>query len=198
MVGNLQSESHVGGFQRGCCPQISANNASKPFEILIGLRQKGLVGEYIEQFEQYAGFLKGIQQDYLIGIFLNGLKEDIKAEVKLYEPKNLAELMMKAQMVEQKVRVASKGGSFTVQRQNTTYRQLPSTRSYSKEGESSVGFPNSTRGSGESCGSVSTVNISPAGPQQRGAPFRKLSQEELQDKIKKGLCFRYDEKFGPN
>lgn len=57
------------------------------------------MGEYIEQFEQYDGLLKGIQQDYLMGSFLNGLKEEIKAEVKLYEPKNLTEIMMKAQMV---------------------------------------------------------------------------------------------------
>lgn len=32
------------------------------------------------------GFLKRIPKDYLVGIFLNGLREDIKAEVKLYDP----------------------------------------------------------------------------------------------------------------
>lgn len=36
------------------------------------------------------------EQDYLIVIFLSDLKEEIKAEVKINEPKNLAELMMKA------------------------------------------------------------------------------------------------------
>lgn len=61
------------------------------------------MADYIEQFEQYASFLKGNQQDYLIGIFLNGLKEDIKVEVKLYEPSNLVKLMRKAQMVEEKI-----------------------------------------------------------------------------------------------
>ncbi|WVY98099.1 hypothetical protein V8G54_030250 [Vigna mungo] len=55
-----------------------------------------------EQFEQYAGLLKGIEQNYLIGILLNGFKEEIKSEVKLHDPSNLAELMMKAQMVEGK------------------------------------------------------------------------------------------------
>ncbi|XP_022643204.1 uncharacterized protein LOC111242769 [Vigna radiata var. radiata] len=161
-----------------------------PFEVLLGLRQTGPIGKYIEQFEQYAGFMKGMQQDYLVGIFLNVLKEDIKAEVKLYEPQNLA------QMVEEKVRVITKGDSLTVQLQSNTYRQLPPTCSYSKEGGNSVCFTNSNRGSGESSGCVSTINSSPVGTQQRGTPFRKLSQEELQDKIKKGLCFRCDEKFG--
>ncbi|XP_022638797.1 uncharacterized protein LOC111242018 [Vigna radiata var. radiata] len=139
-----------------------------PFEILIGLCQTGQVGEYIEQFEQYARFMKGMQQDYLVDIFLNGLKEDIKAEVKLYEPHNLAELMMKAQMVEEKVRVTTKGDSLTVQLQSNTYRQLLLTHSYSKEGGNSVGFTNSDRGSGESSGCVNTINSSPAGTQQGG------------------------------
>lgn len=56
-----------------------------PFEILIGLTQSGTVEEYIEQFEQYVGFLKGIRQDYLTDTFLNGLKDKIRVEVKLYE-----------------------------------------------------------------------------------------------------------------
>jgi len=80
-----------------------------PFEILLGLKQTGQVEEYIENFEQYAGFLKNVEQDYLVGIFLNGLTEGIKAEVKLHEPKCLAELMMKAKMVEEKIRVMVMG-----------------------------------------------------------------------------------------
>lgn len=64
--------------------------------------------DYIEQFEQYVGFLKGIDQDYLVDIFLNRLKRDIKAEVKPYEPTNLVELTMKTQMVEENVRVTTK------------------------------------------------------------------------------------------
>ena len=34
------------------------------------------------------------------------------------------------------------------------------------------------------------------GLRQQGVPFRKLSDAELQDKMRKGLCFRCDEKFG--
>ncbi|WVZ14456.1 hypothetical protein V8G54_012022 [Vigna mungo] len=166
-----------------------------PFELLIGLRQSGLVEEYIEQFEQYAGFLKGIPQDYLVGIFLNGLKEEIKAEVKLYEPNNLLELMMKAQMVEEKVRIISKGGPSHVLRNNNVTKPISMTRSYSKDEGSSLGFTNSNSGRGESSASAGTFR---SVNQSNRAPFRKLSQEEIQDKVKKGLCFRCDEKFGPN
>lgn len=55
--------------------------------------------------------MKGIERDYLIGIFLNGLKEDIKAEVKLYKSINLVKLMMKAQVVEEKNQSYSKIGT---------------------------------------------------------------------------------------
>lgn len=44
--------------------------------------------------------MKGMPQDYLVGPFFNGLKNEIKAEVKLYDSKNLAKLIVKAQMVE--------------------------------------------------------------------------------------------------
>jgi len=40
---------------------------------------------------------------------LNGVRDDIKVEVKLYDPTTLAELIMKAQMVEEKISVLSKG-----------------------------------------------------------------------------------------
>lgn len=58
----------------------------------------------------------------MVVIFLNGLKEDIKAEVKLYEPNNFAELMMNVQIVEEKIRVTSKGGTQNVSRTNNGYK----------------------------------------------------------------------------
>ncbi|XP_047174278.1 uncharacterized protein LOC124841941 [Vigna umbellata] len=149
-----------------------------PFEILIGLRQSGLVEEYVEKFEQYAGFLKGIHQDYLVGIFLNGLKEEIKAEVKLYEPSTLPKLMMKAQMVEAKVRIISKGGPFHVQRNNNVSKTISMTRSYSKDGGRSLGYNNSSSGRGDNNASLGTFRSE---NQSNRAPFRKLSKEEIQD-----------------
>ncbi|KOM49527.1 hypothetical protein LR48_Vigan08g035400 [Vigna angularis] len=150
-----------------------------PFEVLVGLRQIGRVGEYIEQFEQYARFLKGMRQDYLIGIFLNRLKDDIRSEVKLYEPKSLAELMMKALMVEGKIQITSKGGSLMVQRYNTSFRPLPQTRSHSLEGGSATTFSNSSTEGGEGNDYVSTVSSSAYGLQHKRAPFKKLSPKEL-------------------
>lgn len=60
------------------------------------------------------GLLKGIEQDYLVCILFNGLKEDIKAKVKLYELNTHVGLMLESQMVEEKIRVTSKGGTPSV------------------------------------------------------------------------------------
>jgi len=142
--------------------------------------------------------LKGINQDYLVGIFLNGLKEEVKAEVKLYKPANLAELMMKAQMVEEKIRVIAKIIPPVVNKTNNTYKPFSVTRSYSKEGGNSVVLDGSNKGRREGSEVASTCSSTSGMQRPRGAPFRKLTQEELQDKIKRGLCFRCDEESGPN
>jgi hypothetical protein len=42
----------------------------------------GIVKEYNEQFEPYAGPIKEADFEYLNGIFLNGLNDSIKAELK--------------------------------------------------------------------------------------------------------------------
>jgi len=121
-----------------------------PFEILIGLKQTGLVEEYIENFEQYVGFLKNVEQDYLIGIFLNELKEGIKAEVKLYEPKSLAELMMKAKMVEEKIRVTSKSELPGFGSNNSGAKPYSATKTFSREGSNSVASSTTNKDRGES------------------------------------------------
>ncbi|WVY89402.1 hypothetical protein V8G54_034916 [Vigna mungo] len=159
-----------------------------PFEVLLGLRQTEPIGEYIEQFEQYVGFMKGIQQDYLVGIFLNGLRDEIKVEVKLYDLQTLAELMMKAQIVEYKLLMG-----------HSTYsKDGGGSATYSRVGGSFGVFPNYVPNVGESSASVSPSTTFAPISQRRAPPYKKLTQEELQDKIRKGLCFHCDEKFGPN
>ncbi|XP_027905741.1 uncharacterized protein LOC114165287, partial [Vigna unguiculata] len=153
-----------------------------PFEILIGLSQNGTVDEYIQKFEMYAGFLKGIEQEYLVGIFLNGLKDDIKAEVKLYDPATLADLMLKAQMVEEKIRVHSKAGYSSLNRSTTTSKPYIVTRSFSREPTTSGSSVNFNDGKGKSGETTSIASNTSGGQRLRGAPFRKLSEAELQEK----------------
>lgn len=57
---------------------------------------------------KYAGVVKNIDEHYLMEIFINESKEEISAEARLYEPKNLSDAMTKAHRLEEnKVIVAN-------------------------------------------------------------------------------------------
>lgn len=56
----------------------------------------------------------------------------------------------------------------------------------------------SSKGIGEGSKLSCTMSSAPGMQKQRGTPFWKLSNKELQDKINKELCFQCDEKFGAN
>lgn len=72
-----------------------------PFELLLSLKQVGTVDKYVEEFEKYVGAIREIDQEFAKGIFLNGLKEEIQVEVRLFELKSLTDVIQKALMIEQ-------------------------------------------------------------------------------------------------
>ncbi|XP_057419854.1 uncharacterized protein LOC130713989 [Lotus japonicus] len=73
------------GFKLAVIRRFQPAMVQNPFELLLSLKQTGTVEEFVEEFEKYVGALKEIDQDFAKGIFLNGLKEEVKMEVKLYE-----------------------------------------------------------------------------------------------------------------
>ena len=79
------------------------------FELLPSLKQTGSVEDYREQFELYVGPLKCTEPAYLKGIFMNGLKEVIRAKLKLHLVEGLTELMDYAQRVNEKNNLLNKG-----------------------------------------------------------------------------------------
>ena len=50
----------------------------------------------------------GLEEPFLVEVFLKGLKEEISTEVRLHEPKNLMEAMVKARRVEDKNKILGK------------------------------------------------------------------------------------------
>lgn len=66
--------------------------------------------EFHEKFEIYVRPLRITEQEYLKGIFLNGLKEEVRAELKLQLTGSLSEMMYIAQLTDEKNQVLLKGG----------------------------------------------------------------------------------------
>lgn len=54
-----------------------------PFESLLSLKQSHSINEFVSQFERYAGALKGLDEEHLMDVFLNGLRKEVSAELKL-------------------------------------------------------------------------------------------------------------------
>ena len=50
----------------------------------------------------------GLEEPFLVEVFLKGLKEEISTKVRLHESKNLMEAMVKARRVEDKSKILGK------------------------------------------------------------------------------------------
>lgn len=150
------------------------------------------MAEYREQFELYVGPLKCTEPAYLKGIFLNGLKEVIRAELKLHPVEGLSELMDYAQRVDEKNNLLSKGIP-TVSSGGRSIRTYNNSRIVTWELGTKSQIQTST-GSGSSVAEASSSKTTAA---FRGRGFRRLTDAEMQERSRKGLCFRCDEKFSP-
>lgn len=73
------------------------------FESLMSLKQTHTVNEFVSHFEWYARELKGLDEEHIMDVFLNGLKEEIVAELKLNNPKTLFKIMSIAKKIEEKI-----------------------------------------------------------------------------------------------
>jgi len=58
-----------------------------PYELLLSLKHEGMVEEYCKKFELYESPLRGIEPEYLKGIFLNGRKKVVRGKVEVASSK---------------------------------------------------------------------------------------------------------------
>ncbi|CAJ2666559.1 unnamed protein product [Trifolium pratense] len=178
-------------FRTAVLKRFQPSMIQSPFELLLSLTQTERIEEYREQFELYAGPLKCTEPAYLKGIFLNGPKDVIRAELKLHPVEKLTELMDYAQRVDEKNMLLTKGSIETGSIGRST-RTFNNSKTITFEPEKKVQTTQFVVGS---C--VGEGNSSKSSEAVKGQIFKKLTDAELQDRRVKGLCFRCDEKFGP-
>jgi hypothetical protein len=150
-----------------------------PLGPLLNLKQKGSVMEYREKFEMLVAPIRREERVMLDSIFLNGLKEEIQAELKLFECQDLAELMDRALLLEEKNEAFFKRGIGG--RERAEWRDRNSTTKFRDPGDFG-----GARKEVEKSGTVS-------GDRWKG---KRLSPAELEDRHKRGLCFKCGEKWG--
>ena len=72
------------------------------FSQLINLKQNGLVGEHIEDFQKLNIRVTDIPEEHRIDVFIGTLKDNIQHEVRLWEPDSLEKAFRLARKNESK------------------------------------------------------------------------------------------------
>lgn len=179
------------GFKLAVVRRFQPSMAQNPFELLLALKQTRTVVEFVEEFEKYVGALKAIDQEFARGIVMNGLKEEIQVEVKLYELKSLSDLIQKSIVIEEKNLVWTKKGTNTFTKPTT----IPKASSYTKSVtvDTKPWLDKKTE-SGTSATNLVSVQAGEMN-KTRGGDFKCLFGAEMRDKREKGLYFRCDEPY---
>ncbi|KAF4362503.1 hypothetical protein G4B88_023916 [Cannabis sativa] len=136
-------------------------------EQFFEFRQSGTVDEYCEGFLELLAPLEGVSDAVALGQFLSGLKRGLKEELRLFEPSTLNKAMEMAAKIE------NKNQSLFGNRSPWGNSKYPSHH----EDRKSTEFPPKDR--------------KPMGQ------YRRMTDSELQEKRRKGICYRCDNKWSP-
>ncbi|GJW65964.1 ty3-gypsy retrotransposon protein, partial [Tanacetum coccineum] len=139
-----------------------------PDEYLCSIKQTRSVQEYRQEFAVRSARVSNSPENCLLGVFLNGLKEELKTDVRIQKPRTVYNAASLALEYESKVGVS---------KSNKGVAWSPSPKPLTADTNKSTVHPN-------------TPSIT-----QR-TPLR-ISDTEKQNRYLKGECFRCGEKYGP-
>lgn len=172
-------------FKEALVRRFQPGLVQNPFGPLLSVKQTESVMKYREQFEREAAPLKREERVMLKGIFLNGLKEEIQAELKLHGECTLDEMMDRALLLEEKNTAMKKGGARVEEKKESKEKGKPWSRWTAPQWEKG-GNRSKSEGQGGDKG----------GNEKKSEESGRLSQAELRERSKKGLCFKCGEKWG--
>lgn len=72
-----------------------------PSEALTRLKQTSSVEAYQESFEKLSHRVDGLPENFFVGCFIVGLRDDIRLDVKIKQPKTLADASGVARLIEE-------------------------------------------------------------------------------------------------
>ena len=98
-------------FKKATIKRFQLELVQNPFKTLLRIRQAGSIKDFQDKFEMYSSLLKVTERRYLLALFLNGLKDEVSAKLKLQSFHTLDELMDLAELVENRNQLLSRCGS---------------------------------------------------------------------------------------
>ncbi|XP_057449034.1 uncharacterized protein LOC130740445 [Lotus japonicus] len=187
-------------FKEALVRRFQPGLVQNPFGPLLSIKQSGSVMEYRERFEMVAAPLRHTDRDIIKGIFLNGLKEEIRAELKLYRSGKLEEIMDRALLLEEKNLAMrnSKGGD--EDKRGWKEKGVSSSKAHQtwidgNKWKSQIAGSTTAEKSSADKSSTEAKTGENKGQEKKWTGGQRLSQSELQDRSRKGLCFKCGEKW---
>jgi len=148
-----------------------------PSEALSRLKQTTTVNAYQEAFEKLSHKVDGLPKNFLVGCFIAGLKDEIRLDVRVKQPRTLSESISVAHLIEERNQFQK--------RTNTPIRQLPTTSYQARPQQpSTVGLLGPPPKPSPNAGSYS-------------GHVRRITGQEARERREKGLCFYCDERYAP-
>ncbi|GJX95678.1 retrotransposon-related protein [Tanacetum coccineum] len=146
-------------------------------EALGSLYQDEGVDEYIEEFEALSALIPNQYEEQSIGMFLRGLKNDIRSWVRTLNPLTCDQAMEYARNVEIATTLnESKSGTRAKSGQLLGIKEYYQTQSWKNSPREIGSRPN---------------------PTLRSSGTRYLTKKEWEDRRRKGLCFSCGQKYSP-
>ncbi|XP_060967566.1 uncharacterized protein LOC115704201 [Cannabis sativa] len=159
-----------------------------PLGRIAKLVQTGSVANFQNEFETLMTQISGVSEQYFLNFFVWGLKNEIRRELLLARPVDLADAMAKAQLFEDR----NEDLLGRTRGDNGRSTWSPRFMNPSSPASPKVSTPNSIT-TNTTTPSYSKVPL----PSSPSLPVKRLSPAELKDKREKGLCFTCDEKYNP-
>ncbi|GKB39215.1 peroxidase 64 [Tanacetum coccineum] len=138
-----------------------------PDEFLCSIKQTGSVQEYRQEFTKRSSWVSNWPDHCLLGVFLNGLKDELKSDVRIHKPHTVYSAMSLALEFESKLtnHRPGKNASWTLNLKPSKPDSKPTT-------------------------------FTPAQTTQPKTNFQTFETEK-QNRFLKGECFRCGDKYGP-
>jgi len=190
-------------FVRSMQIRFGRSSYDDPMESLSKLKQEGALEDYKNQFDTLALKVRNLPEYHKLSCFLRGLRDEIRVPVRMFNPTTLVDAYSLARMQEECVatcrrypRTAANSGQFQYSGQGLSVN-LP------------VGFTkgnvisNSNRKFQQDQikqnfrppGGGGLPGIEGSRPSQALVPVQKISQAQMDERRRKGLCYTCDAKW---
>ena len=109
-VAKIRGLSSWEEFTKTLLQRFGPTDYEDPSEALTRLKQVSNVAHYQENFEQLSHKVDGLPEHYLVGCFVAGLRDDIRLDVKIKQPRTLSDAIGVARLVEERNTLQRRGG----------------------------------------------------------------------------------------